>query len=171
MQQTNNEQILATQEVGALNNSSEQVVENLTETGAKAQQSQIELKPTDVSDKESAKISLGKFKDVQSLIQAYNSLQAEFTKRCQRIKELEGEVNAVDKVKTPTEETSVESVAKPTGITEEDKQNILKDYLKGVVALKQKAVILDGAGSGVKTPCSKPKTLAEAGALALEILK
>lgn len=31
----------------------------------------------------------GKFKDAQSLYQAYNSLQAEFTKRCQRIKELE----------------------------------------------------------------------------------
>ena len=41
-------------------------------------------------------VSLGKFKDAQSLLKAYNSLQSEFTKRCQRIKELEGAVN-VDK--------------------------------------------------------------------------
>lgn len=34
---------------------------------------------------------LKKFKDVESLCKAYNSLQSEFTKRSQRIKELEGE--------------------------------------------------------------------------------
>lgn len=35
---------------------------------------------------------LQKFKDVESLCKAYNSLQSEFTKRCQRIKELEGKL-------------------------------------------------------------------------------
>lgn len=35
---------------------------------------------------------LKKFKDVESLCKAYNSLESEFTKRCQRIKELEGEI-------------------------------------------------------------------------------
>lgn len=34
---------------------------------------------------------LKKFKDVESLCKAYNSLQSEFTKRCQKVKELEGE--------------------------------------------------------------------------------
>lgn len=33
--------------------------------------------------------SLGKFKDAQSLYSAYNSLQAEFTRKCQRLSELE----------------------------------------------------------------------------------
>ncbi len=36
--------------------------------------------------------SLGKFKDVKSLLNAYNSLQSEFTRRCQRVKELEREM-------------------------------------------------------------------------------
>ena len=36
-------------------------------------------------------LSLGKFKDVKSLFDAYNSLQAEFTRRCQKVKELERE--------------------------------------------------------------------------------
>ena len=35
------------------------------------------------------KSPLGKFKDVDALMQAYNSLQAEFTRRSQRLKELE----------------------------------------------------------------------------------
>ena len=41
----------------------------------------------------------GKFNDAESLLNAYNSLQAEFTRRCQRVKELEREINAV-KTKT-----------------------------------------------------------------------
>ena len=40
--------------------------------------------------------SLGKFKDAQSLLKSYGSLQSEFTKRCQRIKELEGEKAALE---------------------------------------------------------------------------
>ena len=46
-----------------------------------------------VTEVEKADISLGKFKDVNALLNAYNSLQSEFTKRCQRIKELEGASN------------------------------------------------------------------------------
>ena len=38
-------------------------------------------------------VSLGKFKDVGALLSAYNSLQSEFTKRCQKIKELESKIN------------------------------------------------------------------------------
>ena len=52
-------------------------------------------------------VSLGKFKSVDSLINAYNSLQSEFTKRCQKIKELEGRLSA-DKsdLSVPTEKTT-----------------------------------------------------------------
>ncbi|MBR2871759.1 MAG: hypothetical protein IKB98_10395 [Clostridia bacterium] len=115
------------------------------------------------------KVSFGKFKDVESLIHAYNSLQSEFTKRCQRIKELEGEAKAVDKAVAPTVEASEEN-ATAQGLTEEEKAKVLKDYLKSVVESKQKAIVLDGSGSGVKTPVPKPKTIAEAGALAKEII-
>ena len=117
-----------------------------------------------------ANVSLGKFKDVNALIHAYNSLQSEFTKRCQRIKELEGEIKLVDKATAPTEKVSVEEAKAPIGITDKDKEQILKDYLKGVVASKQKAILIDGVGVGIKTPNNRPKTIAEAGALAKEIL-
>ncbi|MDY6367651.1 MAG: hypothetical protein SPL13_03935 [Clostridia bacterium] len=111
-----------------------------------------------------SEISLGKFKDVKSLLQAYNSLESEFTKRCQRIKELEG---AAASVKT---EVSEQSAGELKG-TSDEKEEILKDYLKGILKSRQSAVLLGEAGVGVKAPADKPKTIAEAGMLAKEIFK
>ena len=141
--------------------------ENEQTLAVETQSTEAENKETGV---ENQKVSLGKFKDVESLIHAYNSLQSEFTKRCQRIKELEGEAKVVDKVNAPTMQTS-EEIATAKGLTQQEKEEFLKDYLKSVVELKQKAIVIDGAGSGVKTPVPKPKTIAEAGALAKEIIK
>lgn len=109
-------------------------------------------------------ISLGKFKDTNALLNAYNSLQAEFTKRCQRLKELEN--LAVEKASAPTKE---EGNKENTDSTNFEKEEFLKEYLKGILGSKQKAIILD-EGLGVKSPIEKPKTIAEAGRLAKEIL-
>lgn len=106
--------------------------------------------------------SLGKFKDVNALLAAYNSLQAEFTKRCQRIKELERSA-AVDK-DTPTEQ-SEKADNRNLSITEEEKQDFIKGYLKEIIGAKSKAIVMDGLGAGIKTPANKPKTVEEAGVL------
>ncbi len=116
----------------------------------------------------SGEVSLGKFKDTAALLSAYNSLQAEFTKRCQRIKELERDAFSSDKVVAPDNESELKQNA---NITEEDKENVLKEYLQGVLSRKQKAVLIDGAGIGVKTPINRPKTIGQAGALAREMLE
>ncbi len=100
------------------------------------------------------KVSYGKFKDAKTLLSAYNALESEFTKRCQRIKELEEKISSVDKVSTPTQD---------------DKEDVLKDYLKGLLERKQKAIVLNGVGVGVKTPSERPKTFKEAGQLAKEL--
>ena len=117
-------------------------------------------------------ISLGKFKDVNALLNAYNSLQSEFTKRSQRLKELEGELSAEKAafVSAPSEKPEGERIAAEKDITEEDKNNILKEYLKGVLSSKSKAVVIDGVGVGVKTPIEKPRSISEAGRLAKGIL-
>lgn len=121
------------------------------------------------TDGEDASVSLGKFKDVNALLAAYNSLQSEFTKRCQRIKELEAEKSvAVDKA-FPTEQAE-KSEGRNSGITEEDKENFLKGYLKEILGAKSKAIVMDGLGIGVKTPVNKPRTVEEAGILAKEML-
>ena len=115
-------------------------------------------------------VSLGKFKDVGALINAYNSLQSEFTKRCQKIKELESKINTGDKTLVPP----VEVTKKPTNqenTTLIDKENILKEYLLDIIGNKPNAIIMDGAGVGVKTPVNRPTTIEEAGKLAQNLLK
>ena len=79
-------------------------------------------------------VSLGKFKDVNALYNAYNSLQSEFTKRCQRVKELESKL-VVEKEQSPTEKVLKQESAneESTSISDEDRQNIVKEYLKGIL--------------------------------------
>ena len=47
-------------------------------------------------------VSLGKFKDVKSLLTAYENLESEFTRRSRRLKELEGIVSERKGETTPT---------------------------------------------------------------------
>ena len=119
---------------------------------------------------EKTEISLGKFKDVNALLNAYNSLQAEFTKRCQRIKELEGKTAVDNLAKSETESAvSLESnIKKDETLT---KEQVLKEYLKEILENKPTAIIMESGGTGVKTPADKPKSITEAGMLAKEILK
>ena len=118
---------------------------------------------------EKSEVSLGKFKDVGALLNAYNSLQSEFTKRCQKIKELEGKLETGDKTIVPP----VEDKGAPTSQADTtfiDKEKILKDYLLDVLGKKPSAIIMDGAGVSVKTPVNRPKTIEEAGNLAKNLL-
>ena len=113
-------------------------------------------------------VSYGKFKDATALLNAYNSLEAEFTKRCQRVKELESALQSAEKEKTPTESQANTDTEKE--ITLKEKERILKEYLKSVLQSQPKSIVLDGAGVGVKTMVEKPKTISEAGQLAKDIL-
>ena len=123
----------------------------------------------EISNGEKAtEVSLGKFKDVNALLSAYNSLESEFTKRCQKIKELEGALSSFDK-QNPSVEVTAENKEQTQDITGEKKQEILKEYLTGILGRKQKAIVLDGSGVGVKTPVNRPKTIRQAGELAKEI--
>lgn len=136
---------------------------NVEQTGVAADEAaEAEEKTSD----DGTNASYGKFKDAAALYKAYESLQAEFTKRCQRLKELETAA-AVDKAIAPTESGN----ATPNGITDKEKEEILKDYLKSVLEAKTKAIIMDGAGTGVKTPPSRPVTINEAGKLAKEFFE
>ena len=54
--------------------------------------------------------NFGKFKDAKGLLEAYNSLQSEFTRRCQKVKELEREIENLkgsEQVNTPSEKLSI----------------------------------------------------------------
>ena len=111
-------------------------------------------------------VSLGKFKDVSALLSAYNSLESEFTKRCQKIKELESVLNEAEKATPPQQN---EAANNDRDITDEERRKILSEYLGGIIGRKQKAVFLGDEGVSVKTPINRPKTLKQAGELASEI--
>ena len=112
-------------------------------------------------------VSLGKFKDVGALVNAYNSLQAEFTKRCQRLKELESKIENSDKTSVPQEQTDEHAKPNTTFI---DKEQVLKEYLLEVLGKKPQAIVMNGTGVGVKAPVNRPKTIEEAGKLAKNLL-
>ncbi len=99
--------------------------------------------------------SLQKFKDVESLCKAYNSLESEFTKRCQRIKELEGKLeklsvpssndeNDLKKAKTDPSENSDESAANccdNNGFEKKKAAEIITEKaLRGTEIAKEKTV-------------------------------
>ena len=106
----------------------EQLINEQTE--AQSQTAEAEK----VLGEENGEVSLGKFKDVKALQDAYSSLEAEFTKRCQKIKELEGALKEVDKGTPPT--TLVVEQPKKD-VTQEEKEMILKEYLSSVIGKKQ----------------------------------
>ena len=59
-----------------------------SEVEQNAEGSQIEVTTCDKSEAENGE-TVGKFKDVNALLEAYNNLEKEFTKKCQRLSALE----------------------------------------------------------------------------------
>ncbi len=72
-------------------------------------------------------VSLEKFKDVQSLLKAYNSLEAEFTKRSQRLRKLEGENEQLLK---QIEIKQDSSTAGSDSVVDKDSKVMISDFLK-----------------------------------------
>ena len=97
---------------------------------------------------------LGKFKSADALLRAYNELEAEFTRRSQRLKVLEEAQSAAQ-----TAEALYGAVTR----NEEVRARIVNEYLDA-----QRGVpLLGGEGAGVTAPALRPKNLMEAGQLAL----
>ncbi len=116
---------------------------------------------------------LGKFKDVDALKKAYEALEAEFTRRNSRLKELErnkAEGPAAPRETPPSAETDAESendaLYRKVMESGEVRERVLSDYLDSLAG-----VPLMTKGRGIIAPPVKPKTFAEAGSLALGYLK
>ncbi|MCD7728849.1 MAG: hypothetical protein LUI60_02925 [Clostridia bacterium] len=117
---------------------------------------------------------LGKFKDVQALLSAYNNLEAEFTRRSQRLKELEEKSNPLQ----PAQAASVaadSAASDGNGLYSAVSQNaavkdrIIGDYLKTVSQNKGAPFVTGGVH--VSMPRTRPADIREAGRLAAEFLK
>jgi hypothetical protein len=136
-----------------------------------SQTAEAEKQREEKTGERKSEVSLGKFKDVDALLSAYGSLEAEFTKRCQRIKELESALNLPKEKALPPEEMQATKEQPSKEISKEEREEIVKEYLFSVLGRKQSAIVMDGNGVGVKAPKERPKTIREAGLLARELFK
>ena len=118
---------------------------------------------------------LGKFKSVDALMHAYEELEAEFTRRSQRLKALEEATSPAPDAVTGGKPAADPSLRQTDGeelyraVMENDgvRARVLSDYLGSLRGVP----LMTGSGSGVSAPADTPKSIAEAGALALGYLK
>lgn len=113
---------------------------------------------------------LGKFKDVQTLLKAYSDLEAEFTRRSQRLKELEnGNKAETEPDGAEASPSRQDELLKRALSDDKVRDAVIGEYLKGVA--EGKGVTLLSGGGGVSAPRAVPKSVKEAGRLASEFLK
>ena len=105
---------------------------------------------------------LGKFKSVDALVNAYSALEAEFTRRSQRLKELEAAPHGNGEKQLGSEE-----LYRAASENEEVRTRILKDGLSSFRGVP----LMTGGGAAVAVPADRHKSIAEAGALALGYLR
>lgn len=122
------------------------------------------------AEKEQAATPLGNFENVQALMDAYKALQAEFTRRSQRLKELEANMQSA----APAQDAAIDAQPSPTAddgntqsISQEVKNAVIEEYLCGVC--KNRGVPIITGGGAVTAQRRTPQTLKEAGALASKL--
>lgn len=109
---------------------------------------------------------MGKFKSVDALMRAYRELEAEFTRRSQKLKALEESApqsgNAEEKC-VPRDEELYREVTENEGV----RARVLSDYLSSLKGVP----LMTGGGTNVRAPADRPKSIREAGSLALGYLR
>lgn len=127
--------------------------------------------PADTAEAEKEKIAaagLGKFGSVDALIAAYSSLEAEFTRRSQRLKELE-EGNKTQNMPQGAPSPKPQNLLDAVLGDENVKAAVIGQYLQSVSSGKTVPLTIGGMSSAA--PRVVPKTVKEAGALAQTFLK
>ncbi len=117
---------------------------------------------------------LGKFQNVEALMRAYQELEAEFTRRSQRLKALEAaaqqpgrEQPAAEAGEPAGDGAADEALLDAVRGNEEVRRRIVGEYLASLSGVP----LLAGSGAGVTAPVTRATTLKQAGALALGYLK
>ncbi len=133
-----------------------------------------------------ASFPLGKFKSVEALYSAYSALEAQFTRRSQRLKELEDEVvrlscdnqkslesapSADNGITNPPQEEALskERITELALSDEDIKRAVIEAYVKGIS--RGAVPLIVNGGTAVPTQRSVPSSIREAGALAKQFLK
>lgn len=121
------------------------------------------------AEKKMAAAGLGKFGSVDALIAAYSGLEAEFTRRSQRLKELE-EGNKAQNMPAEGAPSPKPEELLAAALKDDDVRNaVIGQYLKGLTGGQSVPLVVGGVSSAA--PRIAPKTVKEAGTLAQEFLK
>ncbi len=123
---------------------------------------------------------LGKFKDAQALLDAYNNLQSDYTKKCQAL-------SALQKNLKENEDENFSPESKQEELSSEDRIKLLQDYVYNNSDLRDKLlakyfddIILpkspkligsDRGSDTVISPVSRPKSLEDAERIVKDMLK
>lgn len=122
--------------------------------------------------------NLGKFQNVEALMRAYQELEAEFTRRSQRLKALEAAALSAADGKTDKNadgtaaedaqtENADDALLRAVRGNEGVRTRIVGEYLASLSGVP----LLAGSGAGITAPAQKATTFRQAGALALGYLK
>lgn len=136
------------------------------------EEKQATAAPAEAEKEATAAAGLGKFKSVDALMSAYLSLEAEFTRRSQRLKELEegSKAQSMPDEGAPSQKSlDGEQLLKLALADENVRQAVVGEYLKTVAANKSIPLIVGGVSASA--PRSSVKTVKEAGTLAQRFLK
>ncbi len=148
-----------------VNRAKEAEKDNLTDKG------RVTADTAEAEKGKEAAAELGKFKDVQTLMKAYSALESEFTRRSQRLKELENgnkAENTSDGKSLPPSPSGDEELIAAVLANGRVRDAVIGEYLKSVSGTK--GVPLTVGGGGVAAPRVAPKSVKEAGRLAREYL-
>ena len=110
--------------------------------------------PTTGEAQSTPQVNLGKFKSVDALMRAYKELEAEFTRRSQKLKALE--------------ESAPQGGNADLGSATRKQSET--EYAEEVSPAQKVPLMTDG-GAGVTAPARKPKNIREAGDMALGYLR
>ena len=119
-----------------------------------------------------AETQFGKFRTADALVHAYEQLEAEFTRRSQRLKALEAEKKAAEDAmqaagaaQTPSSPAQPDAEALYRAVCENEgvRSRIVSEYLAGLGGVP----LMAGGGAPVTAPKTRARSFAEAGDLAL----
>lgn len=109
-----------------------------------------------------------KFKSEEDLVKAYENLEKEFTKRCEKVSQLQKQVQ--DLTESLSQKGQEQVLESSREISDQEREQIIQEFLKEVVNSKSQAK-LSGGGQAVLSPPRKPKNLKEANLMAKFLLK
>ena len=119
---------------------------------------------------EGSKQLLGKFANTEQLAKAYESLQAEFTRKCQLLSELEKEKNVTDKKEGnagAADKNKAQQVLTATETrldnTESDKSKIIEEYLMSVARRQVAPAVITTCNDFAFVKTHEPKSINDIG--------